>query len=382
MLENVLDVTENCRHCLMCRHVCPVGNITYSETLTPHGWGQLVALERRGLSSWNPETIDKLYRCADCGSCRSHCVWDQALPDAIAEARANVAGANAAPAVVYDVGRLLRKFENPYEPRRPGSVRGSGDAALFVGDDTPYLAPSVLEGAIKLLRAVGVKPILIGKGRNSGFLASSLGLPDIARDLARATIEELLATGARQLFVLSPAHYFALGQVYDERLGCPLPADVELIEVIPFLAEQMEKGFLRLRRADDTATYAYIDPTHAVRNKARHEAPRKLLDAVLPAATREVFWRKDRAFPCGNLALAFTHPELSDALTRARLTDAERAGADGVITEGPGSLAHLERHAPGFGLRVRGLYELLADCIAVQESAESSAEDAHTAPVC
>ena len=61
MIENAIDVTERCRHCLMCRHVCPVGNITRMETLTPHGWAQLVALERRGLSTWNKETVDALY---------------------------------------------------------------------------------------------------------------------------------------------------------------------------------------------------------------------------------------------------------------------------------------------------------------------------------
>ena len=364
MLQNVLDVTENCRHCLMCRHVCPVGNITHSEVLTPHGWGQLVALERRGLSSWNQETIDLLYRCADCGSCRAHCVWSQALPDAVAEARAKIVDSDAAPAVVYDIGRLLRQWENPYEPRSPDRVAGSGDAALFVGDDTCFLRPTLLESVIKLLQAVGVDPVLIGKGRNSGFLASSLGLPEIARELARATLKELKATGARRLFVLSPGHYFALGHMYDERLGCPLPQDVELTEVIPFLAEQMETGSLRFRHADDSSTYAYIDPTHAVRIDGRHEAPRKLLEAVMPESVAEVFWRKDRAYPCGNLALAYTQPELSAALTRARLADAVGAGAAGVITEGPGSLAHLERHAPEFGLRVRGLYGLLAEHLA------------------
>src|SRR5690554_7563673 len=99
-LENVIDVTELCRHSLMCRHVCPVGNLTHMETLTPHGWAQLVALERRGLSSWTPETVDALYKCADCGNCRTHCAYSNPLPDGIAAARAEVAAEGLAPAVV------------------------------------------------------------------------------------------------------------------------------------------------------------------------------------------------------------------------------------------------------------------------------------------
>lgn len=361
MLENVLDVTENCRHCLMCRHVCPVGGVTHLETLTPHGWAQLVALERRGLSTWNDETVDMLYRCADCGNCQSHCVSDQALPEAVAAARAAVAEQNLAPAIVYDMEERLRRWENPYESRLPERAGQAAENALFVGDDTRYLRPTVLEAALKLLRATGIEPALIGKGRNSGFLASSLGLPRVAGDLARATLAELKATGARRLFVLSPAHYFALGRMYAERLGCAVPEHVELVDVTAFLAGQMEAGRLRLTPADDTRSYAYVDPTHAVRVHGRSQAPRALVNAVLPEPALELFWRTDRAYPCGNLALSFTQPELSDALTRARLADAVRCGAGGVITEGPGSLAHLERHASAFGLEVRGLYETLAD---------------------
>ena len=364
MLNDVRDVTENCRHCLMCRHVCPVGGITHLETLTPHGWAQLVALERRGLSAWNEDTVDMLYRCADCGNCRTHCVSNQALPDAVAAARAEVVESNMAPAVVYEIGERLRQWENPYESRPPGRVTESGEAALFVGDDTRFLRPTALEAALKLLRAVGIQPVLIGKGRNSGFLASSLGLSQTALDLARATLTELEATGARRLFVLSAAHSFALGQMYEERLGCSVPENVELVDVVPFLASRIESGSLQLQRTDDPLSYAYVDPTHAVRVPGRSGAPRDLLNAVLPEPAVELFWRQDRAYPCGNLALAFTQPELSDALTRSRLADAVRAGAQGVVTEGPGSLAHLERHAPAFGLRVRGLYELAAEHLA------------------
>ena len=87
---DALATTENCRYCLMCRHVCPVGHVTQLETLTPHGWGLTIASVRRGLLTWNDETVDVLYSCADCGLCRANCVTDQPLPDAIAAARAEV----------------------------------------------------------------------------------------------------------------------------------------------------------------------------------------------------------------------------------------------------------------------------------------------------
>ena len=361
MLDNVIDVTELCRHSLMCRHVCPVGNLTRMETLTPHGWAQLIALERRGLSSWNAETVDALYKCADCGNCRSHCVYGNPLPEGIAAARAQVVEQGLAPAIVYEMGEILEKWENPFVPQRPEKAAGKGEVALFVGDEAHFLKPALVAAALELLRAVGVEPVLIGRGRSNGYLATSLGLPGIAHDLALANLAELEASGARRLFVLSPGDFFAFTQMYDERLGLRVPASVEVLEVIPFLAERLDSGVLKLRRSAGSTRVAYVDPTHSVRVKDRFPAPRRLLDAVLPAPATELFWRDGRAYPCGDLALQFTQPQIADALTQARLLDAAEAGAGMVVTEGPGSLAHLERHSGEHGLEIRGLYELLAE---------------------
>ena len=46
------------------------------------------------------------------------------------------------------------------------------------------------------------------------------------------------------------------------------------------------------------------------------------------------------------------------------VADAAEAGASGVVSDGAGSLAHLDRHAAAYDLHVRGLYELLADHLA------------------
>jgi Fe-S oxidoreductase len=362
MLENVIDVTERCRHSLMCRHVCPVGNITRMETLTPHGWAQLVALERRGLSTWNEETVDALYKCADCGNCRTHCVYSNPLPEGIAAARAVVAKQGLAMPVVYDMAKILEEFENPYERRRPEPAQGTGVVALFVGDETHFLRPSLLEAALKLLRAVGVEPVLIGVGRSTGYIASSLGLPEIGRDLAIKNLAELKASGARRLLVLDPGAQFAFGQMYDERFDLKLPAEVELVSALSVLAEQLDSGKLRFNASTDSTAWAYVDPTHSVRVEGRFEAPRKLLTALLPSAPKELFWRDGRAYPTGETGgLQFTQPQIADALTQARLADAANMGARGVITEGAASLFHLDRHAAAYDMQVRGLYELMAE---------------------
>jgi Fe-S oxidoreductase len=238
--------------------------------------------------------------------------------------------------------------------------------ALFVGDDAYYAWPSVLAAALTLLKAAGVEPVLVGTGRNNGYLASSLGLHDTAVSLARANLEELRAAGAGRLLVLTPGDYYTFSRLYDERLGLAWPEDVELMEVLSFLAGRLETGHLQFDRADDGLPYAYVDPTHAARmddrlEGGRHGAPRRLLAACTSTPGVNMFWREGRAHPCGNTALQFTRPEISEKLTRARLGDAVNVGARRVITEDPGCLAQLSRYAPQFGLQVEGLYELLAN---------------------
>jgi Fe-S oxidoreductase len=363
-IENPIATTENCRYCLMCRHTCPVGFVMQKETLTPHGWGLTIASVERGLLTWNVDTVDVLYSCADCGSCRSHCVTDQPLPDAIAAARAQVVKQNLAPTAVYEVDAALLEWGNPFEKKKPEPVTKRGEVALFVGDDACYTWPSVLEAVQTLLRAAGMEPVLVGIGRNSGYLASSLGLRETAVSLARSNLEEIEATGASRLLVLTPGDYYTFHQLYSERLGITWPEKVEIVEVVSFLAGQLAAGSIRFNASSDGTPYAYVDPTHTVRVNGRHQAPRQLLEAIMPDPGIKLFWREDRAHPCGNTALQFTQPLISNHLTYARLGDAVKLGTRRVITEDPGCLAQLNRHAPRFGLQVQGLYELLASHLA------------------
>ncbi|HEX5692960.1 MAG TPA: (Fe-S)-binding protein, partial [Roseiflexaceae bacterium] len=109
IVHNLLDTTEGCRYCLMCRHVCPVTRVTYNEATSPHGWALTVASVRRGLLEWNAETADLLYQCADCGLCQSFCATDQPLPYAIVAAREEIRAAGHAPAAVAEVEAMLRQ---------------------------------------------------------------------------------------------------------------------------------------------------------------------------------------------------------------------------------------------------------------------------------
>jgi Fe-S oxidoreductase len=360
-LENVILTTDDCRYCLMCRHIASVERVTHKETLSPHGWALVIASVRRGMLRWDAHTVDVIYSAPDNGNSRAHCVFNQPLPEAIAAARAEIVRASQAPAVVYQLDTAFKAWGNPYQQEKPQPVQGKGSTALFVGDEAHYRSPETLTAALALLSATGIEPVRIGIGRSNGFMASSLGLQESAEALAQANLAELETCEARRLFVLSPGDLFTFKQLYDERLGINLPAGIEVIEVTTFLADQFEGGNLKLKKSTDPTPYAYVDPTHAVRVPDRHAGPRRLLKAVLPSPACELFWRNERAHPAGNTALQFTKPDIAEKLTRARLEDARQSGAGLLITDDPATRATLAALASEYGLRVQGLYELLSE---------------------
>jgi Fe-S oxidoreductase len=350
--------TEYCRFCLMCRHVCPVTRVTANEATSPHGWALLVASARRGLVSWDADAVDRLYQCADCGLCRAHCVTDQPLPDALIAARAAVVAEGQAPAIVAELDERLRRGGNVYGEGGSVAPDGRAPAALLVGAEAWCRAPEEVRAARRLLDAAGIEYALAAVGRDDGYLPWTLGLHTTAQALARATLEELAAIGARRVIVLSPQQGHTLAYVYP-RLGAPLPAGLDIVELTALLAGLVEAGRLVLRPLALEAVYH--DPAQAPRLGGRGDAPRRLLQAA-GVATREMLWRERRAMNAGaSGGLPWTQPALAAQMARAVLDDAARAGAATLITDAPETLAHLRAHADGIG--VRGLYTLLAESV-------------------
>jgi len=353
--------TEGCRYCWMCRQACPVGHVTAREPHTPHAWALTIESVKRGQLTWNPETVELLYACADCGLCRAHCATDRPLPDAIAAARAEVAAAGSALPVVYDLDARMKAHGNPYGPMAPAAAAAQGQTALFVGDAAQHFGASGLAAAMTLLEAAGVKPVTIAAGRSSGAMASSLGLASTASTLATTLLQEVAATGCRELLVLTPGDKWAFTEVYPDRLGIAWPENVKVIEVTTVLGEALADGRLTFKAASDVPAYAYHDPCHSPRIDRDSGTARRLLAAALGKdGARQLFWREGRAHPCGATSgLEFTQPAIAARLADARIADAKAAGAKWLVTEDPACLHQLgQSGAPD--LQVRGLYELLA----------------------
>jgi Fe-S oxidoreductase len=361
-LADHAPVYELCRYCLMCRHVCPVGRTTRRETTTPHGWALLIASVDRGQLRWDSEAVDTLYQCAQCGLCLSNCVTDQPLPSAIAAARADVVSKGLAPQSVTDLDARLRHWGNPYQESAPLVSSGMAPAALFVGAAAQLLRPQTLDGARKLLRALGVEYVPVGVGLSSAYLPFALGLRETAEILARAALQEITAARSSRLILLTPEDARAFTDALPQ-LGLQLPEGVEPVELTTLLAAGVQAGQLNIRPLDVAVTYH--DPAHTPHFPARAGQARRVLSALFCQPVREMFWREGRAAPGGAVGgLEFIQPALAETMARDRVAEAVSTGAELLVTEDPVALTHLEQHAAGTAIKVVGLYELLAGQLA------------------
>ena len=360
-LQTVKQTTELCRHCLMCRHVCPVTHVTRTEATSPHGWGILVASVERGVVEWNQDNVDVLYQCADCGLCQSFCVTDQPLPLALNAARADVVAQQKAPGIVYELQQKLQQWGNPYAIPTPSPVTESGEVVLIVGAFAYHFQEETIAAAIKLLTTVGINVVPVARGRENAYFANTLGLIDEARSLAQQTVAEIEQVGAKRAFVLGPDESYTYQTIFDY-IGMSWPETVEVIDITVFLAHQLDEGNISFQ-ATELSDYTFFDPDQTVRVSGRWDAPRKLLAALSPTPPTELFWRKERAAPSGvSGALQFTQPELSAKLAQTRLAEAQERGIKTVISDDPQVLHHLRNQTANSELNIEivGLFELLA----------------------
>ena len=122
--------------------------------------------------TWNAETADVLYQCADCGLCRTHCITDRPLPEAIALARAEVRRGRPRAARRVRAGATppTRVRDTPQRPpvgwrrlRRWTAATETG-VALFVGEAMAQSRRLGRRRADTARRARGCAPTPIGDG--------------------------------------------------------------------------------------------------------------------------------------------------------------------------------------------------------------------------
>jgi len=338
-------VIKACRFCLMCRHLCTVGNITYAETNTPRG--QALMLDCMGSEALEdtPENrrrvAEVLYTCCYCGHCQNNCVSSYRHPDAMIAARADVPDEDL-PDNIQRLRTLVKQSGGFYEKGKQMAGKSdimNADVLLYIGSYARNAAPEIAKAAINILGKSGVSYTIISHENGTGMDAYILGMSDLAQPLMDDEIMKISALDPKRVVCLSPEDQRALsGDVPG------IDASALKIPVISFtsmLLELIQGGKVKTRDADK-AVVAWHDGDQGGRFLQEFDAPREVIKTLKGIEYRELFWSGGEAASAGESgAISLLDEDLAGKIALKRMEQIEGRGIDVLVTDSAEAKARL-----------------------------------------
>lgn len=304
---------ESCIHCGICADACHFYIATEDPQYTPI-WKvepfkqaykreasafaplfKLFGLKRKvtadELEHWQHLLFDS---CNMCGRCSLICPMGIDVATLIEQARHAMFEAGLAPKELYEKAAHQQQTGQPEvssEPYREQLLaigrqhgveipldKATADVMLTVPRTDIEHYPDAVAALARVMRHLNVACTF----RSDGLVAENYGYyaggKQWQRRISLRLIEQAIACKAKVLIVPECGHaYSALRWEAADLYGKPLPFQVR--HVTEYLAEALDEGRLKLRKAGTGAT-AFHDPCQLVRKGGVTDAPRKLMRAM------------------------------------------------------------------------------------------------------
>lgn len=339
----------------MCRHLCPVGLTTGKESNGPRAKALFLSLMEKG-QPIQADAAQDMYECALCNACAANCETGYEPASYIRDARAALAAQGLVPEKVQASIDTLLETGNLYGADMAEAVKAldkgaDGDILVYVGASAAVKASENLKALMNLMNKAGVAFKLFHGGNSSGAAEYDL-LGDVAevREICTACADAINAQGKKTLVVLNPTDAVMFKQNYPT-WGININAQV--MTATAFVADLVKAGALKPNKADGTVTYH--DPCRLARDLEEMEPARELI-AAMGYELKEMFQSRKITKCCGGEVLASHAPELVKNMAENRLADAERTGAQLLVTACPGCSAVL---GAADGMPVEDIFVLL-----------------------
>ena len=321
---------ETCLHCGMCAEACHFHEVTGDPRYAPvwkiepfkraylREYGPFAFLHRifhltrkptlAQLEEWQELIFDA---CTLCGRCSLICPMGLDLEGLISQARHGMARAGLVPQELWEAGERAARAagsSGEADALRALLAKLEAQSGVLIPVDHPKAEvmctlssaeieryPQSIVATARIMRHVGADWTY----RLDGYDATNLGLLtgnlEWQKAMTMRLIEAARHCGAKTLVLPECGHaYTALRWMGAEIAGEPLPFRV--LHISEFLAEQVSRGALKLKRLDRSATFH--DPCQIGRLGGVFEAPRVVL-AALGLALRETFPTRGTNWCCG-----------------------------------------------------------------------------------
>lgn len=340
-----------CVQCGTCRSVCPVFNVVGWESANTRGRMLIIKslLEGRPPSE---DVLPSLASCTTCGICAAKCPAGVNPPEVVEAARAQLVKCGITTEVQEKLRASVITNGNSFGETKDrthwlsdterSQLPEKSDYVYFVGCFDSYRYPEFAEKTFKVLQRFGVTLLPDEQCCASPLLRTGFG--EDAEKVMKRNLEQIRKVGAYTIITSCAGCYTTLKNNYPEEL--------HVISFPEFLAEHLDE--LKLKKLDLTVTYH--DPCHLGRHNKIYEAPRKVIQAI--CTLKEMKNIKENSRCCGGGGgVRIGYPDISLELARNRLEDVPE-GVDYIVTSCPLCVRNL-RDAGG-DIEVIDIVELVA----------------------
>ena len=345
--EKTKNITDACRFCWMCRHICPVGLVSGKEGNTPRGRALLLSLDTRDIKL-TPDAYELMFQCALCNACSNDCAtgYDPTVftREARTEAIVNEHVPGAVKPVLYRAmaGNITGKAVNEEIVKAVRDLDEKSDILLYLGSSATREGAESALALIRILNKAGVKFSVLDDEPDSGaHLFDLMGHVEEVKNLARACINRISEAGAKTIVAIDPTY----ARFFKHQCGeWDLMGDIKVVTATAFVADLIAQGRLTVGKLDVTSA-TFHDPCRLARDLDETQPARDII-AAMGIELKEMFLNRKLTKCCGGVVLRESYGKLAADMAKARWAEADSTGARLLITACPACSENASAHVP------------------------------------
>ncbi|OGV36293.1 MAG: hypothetical protein A2020_07785 [Lentisphaerae bacterium GWF2_45_14] len=309
-IKKCIDAINACRFCFMCRHLDPVGNVTFNESDTPRGRALIIdkiRMDRENLN--NQDFINTMYKSALSAANRYHCVSHYDEAGLVLAVRKDIVEAGLAPEAVKKLAKELEHVDF--------KVEGKGSNLYF--GEMPELYPDS-----KLI-----------SGGDPGKALEVLGFTNESKNVFEKFKKAVINSKCETLIVAEPSSYDFLKNKFDN------------IKVIHSSEYLLSAG---VNSQTQSKAY-YLDSDYLKNYNDNLKAPRELLESA--GYKLAMFGtNQEESYSVGEGAVVYDklYPELAKKLAERVWEQADNPETDLIITASSYTKSILKKYNPAFNV--------------------------------
>jgi heterodisulfide reductase subunit D len=345
-MVNPLPYEENLVRCMrcpdMCLCACPVFSVMKNQRVAPSHLAHVSYLFHKQDLPGNPEVIDTLYQCIQCGLCKTWCMYDDIdLPSLLTQTRTFAAehcDESLFPDFVQRIKQNFEKNHSPYDthgaarsPELTQKKSDTGDVLFFAGCTVRQFQPEIGVAALDILKKLGVSTMFQpGVEPCCGGPLLDLGFEKMGREYQRKVIDYVEGSGCQRVVSTCPQCVLALRKAQRELGNTP---DLPIMHMATYLTGMIDTMKFSSTESHPQTITLDDDPVLA-RLLGIMEEPREIIKKIPGISMSEMETNHQHANPSSSY-LGLPNPDFARTITLNRMHEAQRSRASMIVTCSP-----------------------------------------------